>query len=40
MNGKESNYEDGLDPTEEILERKKYIDDTYFPSEESETPHY
>ena len=39
---KESNYNnDGLDQSEEYLRKKKGNDnDTYFPPEESEPPHY
>ena len=41
---KERNYDnDGLDPSEEYLRTKKKGndgDDTYFPPEESEPPHY
>jgi len=40
---KERNYDnDGLDPSEEYLRKKKKdnYDDTYFPPEESEPPHY
>ena len=41
--GKETNYDnDGLDPSEDYFRKKKEInaDDTYFPLEESEPPHY
>ena len=40
---REKNYDnDGLDQSEEYFRKKKeYIDeDTYFPLEESEPPHY
>ena len=40
---KEQNYDnDGLDPSEEYFRKNKKDnnDDTYFPSEESEPPHY
>ena len=39
---KERNYNnDGLDPSEEYLRKKKKGNyDTYFPPEESEPPHY
>ena len=40
---KERNYHnDGLDPFEEYFRKKKEgnDDDTYFPTEESEPPHY
>ena len=40
---KESNYDnDGLDPSEEYFKKKGKgnDDDTYFPQEESEPPHY
>ena len=39
---KERNYDnDGLDPSEEYFKKKeKGHDDTYFPQEESEPPHY
>tara|TARA_B000000532_G_scaffold41849_1_gene30972 strand:+ start:413 stop:535 length:123 start_codon:yes stop_codon:yes gene_type:complete len=38
---KERNYDnDGLDPSEEYFRNKKEGDDTYFPPEESEPPHY
>ena len=40
---KEHNYDnDALDPSEEYLRRKKKgnDEDTYFPPEESEPPHY
>ena len=39
---RERNYDnDGLDPSEEYLRKKKKDnDDTYFPLEESEPPHY
>ena len=40
---KERNYDnDGLDPSEEYFRNKKKGDDedTYFPLEESEPPHY
>ena len=37
---KERNYDnDGLDPSEEYF-RKNNDEDTYFPPEESEPPHY
>ena len=41
--GKESDYDnDGLDPSEEYFRKRKicHDDDTYFPQEESEPPHY
>tara|TARA_Y100000766_G_C18674786_1_gene491779 strand:- start:539 stop:667 length:129 start_codon:yes stop_codon:yes gene_type:complete len=41
--GKEPNYDnDGLDLSEEYFRKKKKGDDedTYFPLEESEPPHY
>ena len=37
------NYDnDGLDPSEEYFKKKEkgHDDDTYFPQEESEPPHY
>jgi hypothetical protein len=39
---KERNYDDdGKDPSEEhFRKKKKDYDDTYFPQEESEPPHY
>ena len=41
---KERDYDnDGLDPSEEYFRKKKIgfdDDDTYFPQEESEPPHY
>ena len=39
---KERNYDnDGLDPLQEYLRKKKKgNDDIYFPPEESEPPHY
>ena len=40
---RERNYDnDGLDPSEEYFRRKKKDndEDTYFPTEESEPPHY
>ena len=39
---KERNYDnDGLDPSEEYFRNKKEgDDDTYFPPEEAEPPHY
>ena len=39
---RESNYDnDGLDPSEEYFSKNKGNDeDTYFPPEESEPPHY
>ena len=40
---KEQNYDnDGLDPSEEYFRKKKKDndEDTYFPLEESEPPHY
>ena len=39
---RETDYDnDGLDPSEEYFrKKKKNDDDTYFPSEESEPPHY
>ena len=40
---KELNYDnDGLDPSEEYFRRKEKSndEDTYFPQEESELPHY
>ena len=38
---KELNYDnDGLDPSEEYFRKKENDDDTYFPTEESEPPHY
>jgi len=40
---KERNYDnDGFDPSEEYFRKKKNDsdDDTYFPLEESEPPHY
>ena len=38
---KERNYDnDGLDPSEEYFKKKENYDDTYFPPEESEPPHY
>ena len=39
----ERNYDnDGLDPSEEYFRKKEKVndDDTYFPPEESEPPHY
>ena len=39
--GKERNYDnDGLDPSEEYFRKKEKGNDTYFPPEESESPHY
>ena len=38
---KERNYDnDGLDPSEEYFRKKDNDNDTYFPPEESEPPHY
>ena len=40
---KQRNYDDdGFDPSEEYFRKKEKSreDDTYFPSEESEPPHY
>ena len=40
---RESDYDnDGLDPSEEYFRKKKKVndEDTYFPPEESEPPHY
>ena len=40
---RESDYDnDGLDPSEEYLKKNKKSndEDTYFPPEESEPPHY
>ena len=39
---RESDYDnDGFDPSEEYSRKKKFNDeDTYFPPEESEPPHY
>ena len=41
--GKQHNYDDdGCDPSEEYFRKKEKDrgDDTYFPPEESEPPHY
>ena len=39
--GKERNYDnEATDPSEEYFRKKKDNDDTYFPREESEPPHY
>ena len=43
LDGQEPNYDnDGLDPSEEYFRKKKKgkDEDTYFPPEESEPPHY
>ena len=43
LDGQEPNYDnDGLDLSEEYFRRKKKDNDevTYFPTEESEPPHY
>ena len=43
LNRQEPNYDnDGLDPSEEYFRKKKKDndDETYFPAEESEPPHY
>ena len=38
---KELNHDnDGLDPSEEYFRKKDNDEDTYFPPEESEPPHY
>ena len=40
---KKRNYDnDGLDPSEEYFKKKEKVndDDTYFPLEQSEPPHY
>ena len=40
-NRRENDYDnDGLDPSEEYFRKKENDDDTYFPTEESEPPHY
>ena len=43
LDGQEPNYDnDALDPSEEYFRKKKKgnDEDTYFPQEESEPPHY